>query len=181
MPPSREEWAGAYARQSQSDFAMDELLSIDMPKTELCHRLHYLQMACEKIAKAFRFRDTTASVDDLLTSHVAFSRCIENILRSPDIKRRYKNRPADLRRLLGRASSIAREIEKLAPAVDRDQSPQNTEYPWEDNGKAITPCGYSFPNLQILFTVRSFPLLGGRDFLILVKTIIHDFELIRLA
>jgi hypothetical protein len=181
MPPNRTDWANAYARQSRSDFTVFEAFPTAMPDGELCHRLRYLQMACEKIAKAYRFRDTSTPMEVLLTSHVAFFKCIENVLRSPEIKRRYNSRSAELRRLLGRAGSVAREIERLAPAVDRDHSPQNTEYPWEDGDNVVLPCQYSYPNLDMLFSVKSFPFVGGRDILTLIRTMIYDFDTIRLA
>ena len=50
--PSRTDWALAYARQGHSDFAIYQLLALR--GVAVCHPLHYLQMACEKIAKAYR-------------------------------------------------------------------------------------------------------------------------------
>ena len=82
-PPvaSRSDWAQAYAKQSGSDFAIYQLLA---PQSiALCHPLHYLQMACEKIAKAYRFRDTATSEERLTSEHVAFSQFIESYLGSP--------------------------------------------------------------------------------------------------
>ena len=82
--------AKAYALQSQSDFRVYRLLmqstglpETDLPGVEECHSLHYLQMACEKVAKAYRLRDTLGFSEENLYSHVAFSGFIQNLLKSP--------------------------------------------------------------------------------------------------
>ena len=49
MPPSRDEWGSAFALQSRSDWRVYERLAAE-PQISACHELHYLQMACEKIA-----------------------------------------------------------------------------------------------------------------------------------
>jgi hypothetical protein len=58
--------AAAYLQQGRSDFDIYKKL-VDVPE---CHRLHYLQMACEKIAKAYRLRDTQTSLEENLLSFV---------------------------------------------------------------------------------------------------------------
>jgi hypothetical protein len=146
----------------------------ESPGVEACHRLHYLQMACEKIAKAFRFRDTTTPESRLTTEHVAFSQFIENYLKSPDIRRRYHQRAEQLREVTKIARALAREIEKLAPAVARDTSPANTEYPWADGDHIVVPCEFAYSNLTLLTTP------GGRTFMRLIAAAIHDFDQIRM-
>lgn len=61
MNVEREEWARAFLRQASSDLAVYDLLE-RQPQQEFprCHSLHYLQMACEKVAKAYRTRETDA-------------------------------------------------------------------------------------------------------------------------
>lgn len=45
-----DEWASAYARQADADFTTFETLqSLPLPQ---CHKLQFLQMACEKLVKA---------------------------------------------------------------------------------------------------------------------------------
>ncbi len=56
MPASRDAWASAFAAQSRSDWQVYTLLAAE-PSIPACHQLHYLQMACEKIAKAYRCLD----------------------------------------------------------------------------------------------------------------------------
>ena len=71
MSAEREDWASAFLRQGASDLTVHELLAA-RDELPLCHALHYLQMACEKIAKAYRARNTNAKLhgeDGLLRRH----------------------------------------------------------------------------------------------------------------
>jgi len=171
--PDRADWALAYVKQGGSDFAMYQRLS-GIPDVPICHLLHYLQMAGEKVAKAYRFRDTDTAEDRLTTEHVAFSQFIQSYLGSPEIKHRYAGKDEQLREIVKIARKLAREIEKLAPAVDRETSPANAEYPWLDDGRLIVPCEFMYPNLTLLTEP------GGRTFLRLLEMAIVDFERIRI-
>lgn len=169
MPASREAWANAFALQSRSDWQVYNLLAGESYLAD-CHELHYLQMACEKIAKAYRSRDTAADLDDLLKRHVGFAKFMGSFLSSPSIKEAYNGRDAQLQQLSRFARGLAREIEKLAPAVDRAGSPENAEYPWESGDKVISPCQYSYPRLSLLTSA------GGRTLLKLLDRAIQSFE-----
>jgi hypothetical protein len=46
-PATDQAWASAYARQALSDLATRELLA--STGAHKCHRLHFLQMAAEKV------------------------------------------------------------------------------------------------------------------------------------
>jgi len=111
-----------------------------------CHELHYLQMACEKLSKAYRLRQPAANVDEIATHHVGFLKFINDYVRSPAMKARYAGKASAHKAMCKEAGKIAREIEKLAPAVDRAWSPENAEYPWErgnwdeGNGTVLVPC-----------------------------------------
>ena len=169
MPPSREVWASAFALQSRSDWQVFDRLAAD-PRISTCHELHYLQMACEKIAKAYRCRDTAASLEELLTKHVGFTKFMGSFLASPSIKDAYRGRDAQRREVAKLARVLAREIERLAPAVDRVISPENAEYPWQSGENVIAPCLYDYPRLSLLTSA------GGRTFLKLVARAIEEFE-----
>lgn len=169
MPPSREAWASAFALQSQSDWQVYNLLAGESRLPD-CHELHYLQMACEKIAKAYRCRDKSADLEDLLKRHVGFAKFISGFLASPGVQEAYRGRGAQLQQLSRVARGLAREIEKLAPAVDRAGTPENAEYPWESGDKVVPPCQYGYPRLSLLTTA------GGRTLLKLVDKAIGDFE-----
>ncbi len=52
MKQSPYDWSRAYARQAQADLdAREALLNAEVPA---CQHLHFLRMACEKIARAHR-------------------------------------------------------------------------------------------------------------------------------
>ena len=136
MPPSREVWASAFAAQSRSDWQVYDRLTAE-PEIPSCHKLHYLQMACEKIAKAYRCRDTGTNLEELLKRHVGFAKFIGSFLASPSVKEAYQGRDAQLREVSRLTRALAREIEKLAPAVDRAGSPENAEYSLGDRRERL--------------------------------------------
>jgi hypothetical protein len=79
----RSQYARAFYEQASSDWQAYELLarSADLPR---CHSLHYLQMACEKLEKAYRLRSPSADVDTIVTRHVGFTKFVNEFLRSYD-------------------------------------------------------------------------------------------------
>ena len=88
---------------------------------DVCHELHYLQMVCEKLAKAYRLRDTNSPVDDFIPKHTGFAKFVGPFFGAVS-KNEYRGKDAQLRGLITRARTLAREIEKLAPAIDRTAS-----------------------------------------------------------
>ncbi len=174
MAPTREEWAEAYWRQSKNDWDAFPKLCAETSVLN-CNVLHFLQMAGEKIAKAYRLRDTDADLDSLLGSHVALSRFMPSFLLSTAVQAEYYGRKARFQAVATAIKKLAREVEKLAPAVDRENSPENAEYPWEAGGKVMFPASYRFPNLSMLEA----PL--GQRFIKLPGRAIDDFEAIRIA
>lgn len=144
--------ARAYALQSQSDFRVYRLLmqsaglpESDLPGVEECH------------------------------SHVVFAGFVQNLLKAPEIKSRFRGKDAKRRHLERYARSLAREIEKLAPAVDRGQTPANVEYPWIEGETVSVPCQFSFTSLSKLKD------RDGLEFLKLIDIAITDYEKIRLS
>ena len=147
-PHTRNEWSHAYAKQGASDLKVYRLLATSGAGISECHRLHYLQMAGEKIGKAYQFRHTSKSIEALSSKHVALADFIKLYCLSGAMKKRYAGRDAQLASIRQELNGLATEIEKLAPAVDRQQSPTNVEYPWT-NGVALTiPCDHEFPLMQ---------------------------------
>ena len=172
--PDRTSWAEAYARQGRSDWGVYKLLA-GMPTVSLCHELHYLQMACEKIAKAYRWRDTATDAHALTHEHVAFSKFIESFLGSPSIRVDYERRGEKLLVIRKLCRNLAREVEKLAPAVDRDNSPENAEYPWAQGDRIVVPCDYSYPSLSLLHEA------GGRTFLKVLARAFEQYESVQIS
>ena len=158
--------ADAYAQQSRSDFAVYQK---HLQGVEECHRLHYLQMACEKIAKAYRLRDPVSFSPDDLYSHVVFSKFIVIFLKSVPVRSRYRVQEAKRRQMERYARTLALEIEKLAPAVDREQTPENAEYPWIIGDTVFAPCLHRYPVSRLLGEQ------GGRDILKLIEIAIQNY------
>lgn len=144
MPATDLDWARAYAKQALSDLDAREKLAL--AGADKCHRLHFLQMAAEKVCKAHltvvngheRVRKTHAYVEKNL----------------PIIARQFFTRSNDENRMaqweVRQIEGIAGEIELLAPACDDGGTRRdNSEYPWKDgHGDVQTSCEYSFPNVD---------------------------------
>lgn len=182
MAPSREAWAEAFARQARSDWRVYQHLSGADPRyeacsteVETCHCLHFLQMACEKIAKAYRIRDLDTSFEDLSRHHTGFASFVNAFLSSPTFKNEFRGRAAQLQALKSSMRHLASEIECIAPAINRDARPDNAEYPWQDGDQALVPCDYTFPNLNL----RDTP--NGRRLLSLVRRALDEFERVRIT
>ncbi len=171
----RRAYAEAFAAQGRSDWELYKHLSaLTQPSLPWCHALHSLQMATEKIAKAYRIRDTQVAVDDAIRHHTGFEEFVNAFFRCSEIRREYEGRDAALKTLQRSALALARAIENLAPATDRSSSPENAEYPWERDGAIFRPCEYGYPNLMFLRQP------GGRAVMNLVERAFQDFERIRI-
>lgn len=168
----RRAFAEAFIAQARSDWALWGLLAgrKDVP---VCHELHYLQMACEKLAKAYRLRDTVSPVEELVSRHTGFAKFLVPFCITV-LKDEYRSKDAQFRGILSRTRAIAREIEKLAPAIDCLAVPENAEYPWERDNQVTAPCTYGFPALQLLRQP------GGRMFLNLIERALGDYESVTL-
>lgn len=143
------EWSRGYARQAQADFRMYQTLEGD-PRIEVCHRLQFLQMACEKLVKATMCSAGEDPLGDIQTSHAYVKRHLPTILRA---EARLVNLPqAKAREVQHRGRHIAEEIDVLAPAVKRGGlRPDNCEYPWEDNNGVLhVPLDWSFTPAQLV-------------------------------
>lgn len=136
MKVTDENWVKAFARQALSDLiARNALVLAGVDK---CHRLHFLQMAAEKICKAYLVSGN--GHDHVRKTHAYIQRNL------PLIARNFFRPEWEVQKI----KSLAREIELLVPACDdAGARPDNSEYPWEDgDGAILVPCEYSFPNLD---------------------------------
>ena len=140
-------WAAGYALQAQADFRRWQKLEAE-EDAESCHRLLFLQMACEKLCKARLIGDGT-SPEPLQKSHGYIANPLVIV-----IKYQLQFQGEELRRhkgLMELTRHLAREIEWLNPAMNREQRPDNCEYPWEDSGQnVLSPLTWSFTPLQLL-------------------------------
>lgn len=143
-----DDWGIGYARQARADFdAWDQLQGSKLPE---CQKLHFLQMACEKLAKAHLCK-AGSSPQDLQASHAYIAKNLPLILREQLVME--KAGPGVVRSVFHFTRRLAREIELLAPTVnDGGKRPDNCEYPWEDaKGKLWIPSDYKFFTSQLLF------------------------------
>ena len=166
------EWSIAYARQASADFSMFQtfmsLAKLDPPvEGEECHKLLFLQMACEKLGKA-HLCGQGVNPTALQTSHAFVARTLPIVLRDTAETMRLTGRYA--KEVLRQSRQLAREIELLAPAVRRGGlRPDNCEYPWEDgNGVLHVPLDWSFPTSNLLEAA------SGRTLLKLIRVAIDS-------
>src|SRR5438132_550528 len=135
------EWTKAYARQADADF--QTFMAIQKLSVPDCHKLQFLQMACEKLVKAHLCGENTEPIS-LQASHAYVAKTLPVILRQIAIVFNFKGPLA--REVLKRSRHLSQEINYLAPSVKRaGKRPDNCEYPWEDeNGKLHIPLDWSF-------------------------------------
>ncbi len=129
-------------RQSVSDFGVFvQLRTNGVPP---CHSLHYLQMATEKLAKAFFWRSGTPPP----RSHAGFVQFMRFLgsVREPHQDRvarlfhfrRFSAWQSWIRRVL----PIAYQLEAIAPALANDGP--NPEYPWPHRAPIAVPLDHEF-------------------------------------
>jgi hypothetical protein len=153
--PSQQEWVRAFAKQAKADFdAWTTLQDVSNAAPEgasqlpRCQKLHFLQMAFEKLAKA-HLLEGGSRLADLKQSHAYIARNIPLIVWGQMNLEGASKRAANAARQSSKR--IAREIELLSPSVnDGGKREDNCEYPWEEGGFVRVPAEWTFPNLNIL-------------------------------
>lgn len=162
-----DDWAKGYARQAGADFDTWNLLQghSDVP---ICHKLLFLQMACEKLTKAHLCK-AGSDARQLQTSHAYIAKNLPIVIRQQLFQSGI--RPQAQVWVLQHCKHLAQEIEMLAPAVKRGgQRPDNCEYPWEDGGGRLhVPLDWSFVPAKLLIAP------AGRTFLKLTREAINRF------
>ncbi len=143
MPSTNQDWARGYAKQALSDLRAREVLA--RASAEKCHRLHFLQMAAEKVCKAHlttaQGHENVRKRHDYVAKHLpAIARHFYSVINN--------NKIAEWE--ISKIKHFAKEIEVLAPACDDgDLREDNSEYPWEDvKGEVRIPCEYNFPKID---------------------------------
>lgn len=136
------DWRTAYLEQAKSDYTM--LLKLNREAAPLCHQLHYLQMATEKMAKGFL---TQTGGIRYPKTHNAFVIFVKLAARAPDFRAasRFKDR-GQFSAYTTSLLEMARKVEDLSP--DGGDHP-NPEYPWEENGIILLPTEYAFDDLAL--------------------------------
>ena len=141
---TNQDWARAYAKQALSDLDAREKLAL--AGAHKCHRLHFLQMAAEKVCKAHLTSGN--GHENVRKTHAYIERNLLIIARFFYSKTNDDNSMAQWE--TRKMKQIATEIQVLAPACDAEGArPDNSEYPWQDgHGDVRTPCEYNFPNID---------------------------------
>lgn len=126
-------------QQAQSDRAL--FLQLRRVGARECHLLHYLQMATEKLSKAYLWRSGKAPPK----SHTGFVRFLKALLdrRTADLQGVAKAlgfaRPEDLDRWVAHIQHLAYALQNIAPAEAR-----NGPNPWPHEAPVHCPAGHKF-------------------------------------
>jgi len=164
-------WSEAFFTQAKSDWKVYEhLAESDFPA---CHALHYLQMATEKLAKAYLLADVN-EIEDVRSTHRAFTRFLQLIARSKRLEKEMRMTGRQLLAYVQQSLPLAYEVKSLAPSLALGGS--NPEYPWEAPTKAIlTPATHEFAIKQVLREPR------GRNLIKLIRTALEKFYVLHKA
>jgi hypothetical protein len=129
-------WRDAYLAQAEADYAMYQRLTTD-GASKAHDQLHYLQMACEKLAKAALIPQGQ-SPGPFGGTHTALVAMLRN-LRWGRRPRQYAHvDKSQWRQMLDEILPAAQTLENLAPAA---RCGRNVEYPWEvAGGVVLAPC-----------------------------------------
>ncbi len=128
-------------RQAQSDH--DVFVHLRRTGAGECHRLHYLQMATEKLSKAYLWRSGHAPPK----SHTGLVRFLRALLdRRGELDRIaiiFEFGPSvDLDRWVRNVRTLAYELQNIAPAEAGDGP--NPEYPWPHQAPVHCPADHEF-------------------------------------
>ncbi len=140
-------WREAFLRQARSENEMRHRLND--PKVEYSHRLHYLQMVAEKLAKAGL--SSPADADPPKTGHNAIVRYLQTLKGQAFMRRKLGMKRNAYRKFIDSILPQAYSLERLAPSAAGITRP-NPEYPWRDpgTGDISAPIDYDFPEFSPL-------------------------------
>ena len=154
-------------QQAKSDH--DAFLLLRREGMAQCHSLHYVQMATEKIAKAYFWRSGSPPP----RSHAGFVQFLRFLghIRKND-RERIANlfsfkRFRDFQNWIRAVMEIAYDLERLAPDLAKDGP--NPEYPWPHAEPKTAPANYSFPVWASLMSGQ------GRDLMRVVRIAVSRF------
>ena len=135
-------WRSAFLRQARREQEVRRRLND--PAVEYCHRLHYLQMVSEKLAKGFLTREGAA--EPPAPTHLAFVRLLQVLKSRRDIRERLGYDAHTFKVYIDSLLQLANRVEQLAPSAAGFTQP-NPEYPWRDvaTGQVLAPVDFAFP------------------------------------
>lgn len=167
-------WRLAYARQAASDFKVYDLLCFS-PGVDECQRMHYLQMAMEKAAKAhFWSTGGVAAPDSKVNrSHKVAEKFLPLVMRQHwATTRPGKSMPGNLKKAV---RLLCQEVDLLAPAVlDGESRSDNCEYPWEVKDGAGTVVAVQSPLDHAFLPSNLMKQQGMATFMKAVRSLVLD-------
>jgi len=141
------DWHEAYLRQARSEYAV--LRMLNAREVLYCHRLHYLQMVTEKLAKGIL--TPAGSRMPAPMKHTMFVKMMRVIKGRPNIRHQLGYSQAQLfSRYIDSFLHMAARIESLSPDQAGVTQP-NLEYPWwkdKTAGEVCAPADYGFPEFH---------------------------------
>jgi hypothetical protein len=140
-------WRDAFFTQAWSDYQL--LRGLNESRYPLCHKLHYLQMTTEKLAKGFlcHFQGRNAPAQK---THFVFTRFLKISKQRSGLRESlgYERNSKAFSHYVDSLLPMAQKIERLAP-MGRLSDQINTEYPWlQENGEVTCPASYDFPDFN---------------------------------
>lgn len=137
----------------------------------ICHQLHYLQMATEKLSKAYLWRNAKP----IKKSHAGFGLFMRLLTQISQISQQEKlaeifsfGRFEDFQNWVRSALPLVYEVERLAPSL-ANEGP-NPEYPWPSAKPAVSPIKYEFTVWQQLTESAT-----GRQLMSIISKAINRF------
>lgn len=140
-------WRDAFFVQAWSDYQI--FLKLNTPQCPMCHKLHYLQMTTEKLAKGFLCHFSGGDAPAKKT-HIVFSQFLKVSKSRKSFKEQlgYSGNSMAYNSYVDSLMPLAEKIEKLAP-IGRNFDQVNPEYPWKDHeGNIRCPAKYNFPSFD---------------------------------
>jgi len=137
-------WKEAFLRQANSDFSVFH--EFQKSGREQCHQAHYLQMASEKLAKAY-LCDPAGNPPQ--TTHNALVPFLRSCMGRPEFRRFFGIADASAWNAYVRSIlPLAEHVQKLAPEGKSLNRP-NPEYPWHHSQtrQVCSPLDYPFSSL----------------------------------
>jgi len=154
-------------RQARSDY--DIFARLRRAGVSECHLLHYLQMATEKLSKAYLWR----SGNPPPKAHTGFVRFVRVLSDRPDLQRvaivlGFDN-SLGLERWANGVLGLAYSLQNISPTESRDGP--NAEYPWPHLAPTACPADYKFDLWALLIDTGK-----GRKMLDFIGRAITDFD-----
>ena len=131
-----------------------------------CHALHYLQMATEKLGKAYAYGQS-----DSQNTHKVLVRFLRVL--GPDRQAQQQlgfDRTQHWKSILKKSTELAFEVEMLAPNLAQDGP--NPEYPWPRRDPRFAPAEHAFTLWDELREADG----SGRNFLRLIERLFAKAE-----